>query len=264
MNSDTDKLRFERVLNEVLLTGRDRTGIGTYQEKMLHSAVKLFICDDKSCHEVKIYPDTPGKTGGRESGYIADILIDCDIYEIQTGGFFPLKPKIKFYLEETSYNVTVVVPLAARKWVSWIDPDTSEVSKRHRSPKKQSPRDILPELFWLLPYINSRRLSFRVLLLEIDEFRLRNGWGNDGKRGSERYERIPRGLCGIEDFSVPADYIPLLPEGLPDTFTAAEFGKAARLRGRKIYSVIKVFLELGLLKTDGMRGRAVLYRLSVK
>lgn len=260
MISEGDRLSFALACEEALRAGKSRAGIGTYGEKMLHSSLKLFICDDKSRHEIKIYPGTPGESGGRESVYIADVLLGCDIYEIQTGGFYPLRQKIQYYLDQTEYNVRVVCPLAARKWVSWIDPATSDISNRRLSPKRQSGRDLLPELFWLIPYLNNRRLSFRVLLLEIDEFRLKNGWGDGGKRGSARYERIPRGIIGIEDFAVPADYIPLMPEDLPERFTAAEFGRASRLRGRNIYSVIKVFCELGLLRPDGARGRAVLYR----
>ncbi len=256
---DAEKLHFKRICNESIITEKTRSSIGTYSEKTLHSVLKLFICDDKSCHEIKIYSEAPDNSGSRESGYIADVLTDCDIYEIQTGGFYPLRDKIKFYLEETSYNVKVVYPVAARKWVSWIDPATGGIGKRSPSPKKGSEKDVLPELFWLIPYLNSRRLTVRLMLLGIEEFRMKNGWGNDGKRGSERYERIPTELYGIHDFSTPADYIDLLPDTLPAAFTAGEFGKLMKLKGKKLYAVLKVFCAEGLIAPDGMSGRAVRY-----
>lgn len=257
--TEAQKLHFERICNDVINGEKTRTSIGTYSEKTLHSVLKFFICDDKNNHEIKIYPDTPDKSGTRETAYIADVLVDCDIFEIQTGGFYPLRDKIKFYLEETGYNVTVVCPVAALKWISWIEPDTSEISKRSLSPKKGNERDILPELFWLIPYLNNRRLKVCVMLFGIEEYRLKNGWGNGGKRGSHRFERIPTELLSINDFATPADYIHLLPDSLPESFTASEFGKHIRQKGKKLYSVIKVFIALGLISPSGKEGRAVKY-----
>ncbi len=268
--SEDDRRRFARAYEVVLASksegiagmaheGSDAGGIGTYKEKSLHSVMKFFICDDRNCHEIKIFPETPDKSGARESFYIADVLSDCDIYEIQTGSLYPLENKLKFYLEETSYNVTVVCPLAARKWISWIDPLTSEVGKRSRSPKKEDGLDLLHKLFWLIPHLNNRRLTVRAPLLSIEEFRLKNGWGREGKRGSECFERIPTELLGVIDLSLPADYINLLPPSLPDTFTAKEFGIASRLKGRRIYDALKVFCGVGLIAPVGKSGRSVLY-----
>lgn len=259
MISEAEKVRFIRICGDTVRTNKTQNGIGTYQEKTLHIILKSLICEDENCHEIKIYPDTPDESGARESIYVADVLLDCDIFEIQTGGLYPLKKKIQYYLEQTSYNVTVVIPLAAIKRISWIDPATSEVGKSTRSPKKQSERDILPELFWLLPYINNRRLRFRTVLMEIDEYRLQNGWGRDGKRGSHRFERVPTALIDVVDLSLPADFIRLLPDKLPQPFTAADFGKASGWRGRRLYSVIKVFCGLGLIRPDIKRGRAQCY-----
>ena len=256
------KVEFDRVCEAAKLREKNAVGIGTYQEKTLHWVLKHFICDDETCHEIKVFHDLEEeKVGGRELSHVADLLVDCDIFEIQTGGLYPLVDKIGCYLEKTDYNVTVVCPLAARKWVSWLDPESGELLERNRSPKKQTEGDILPELFWMIPYLNNRRFRVRVMLLEIEEFRLKNGWGNGGKRGSRRYERIPTSLVDIYDFSVPADYLHLLPKGLPERFTAKEFGSALRLRGRKVYAALKVFTELGLIAESGKIGRAVAYEI---
>lgn len=268
--SEDDRLRFAHAC-EVVFASRsegtwgmaldrsDTSGIGTYKEKSLHLVMKFFVCDDWSCHEIKIFPETPDKSGARESFYIADVLSDCDIYEIQTGSLYPLEGKLKFYLEETSYNITVVCPLAARKWISWIDPHTSEIEKRNRSPKKEDGLDLLPKLFWLLPHLNNRRLTVHAPLLSIEEFRLKNGWGRQGKRGSECFERIPTELLGVLELSLPADYIKLLPPALPLAFTAKEFGIASRLKGRRLYDALKVLCEVGLIAPVGKSGRAMLY-----
>lgn len=258
--TEAEKLRFGRITAEAAAEEKNCCGIGTYGEKMLHSILKSFVCEDKSCHEKKIIPDAPDKTGARETGYIADVVHGGVIYEIQTGSFYPLFGKIKYYLENTDFNITVVCPVAARKWITWIEPTTGETGKRSLSPKKGSELDVLPELFWLAPYLNSSRLCIRVMLLGIEEFRLKNGWGNGGKRGSKRYERIPTELIGIYEFSAPADYMRLLPAELPEFFTAAEFGKLMKMKGRKIYSALKVYIAVGLFAAAGREGRAVRYK----
>lgn len=262
MISEAERLRFGRVCRELLLADRTREGIGTLKEKRLHTMLKFFVCDDRSCHEIKIYPVTPGEKlpGVRESSYVADVLDDCDIYEIQTGPLYPLRDKIAFYLQQTEYNVTVIHPLAAKKWVSWIDPADGSISGRRPSPKKQAIRDMLPELYCLLPHLNNRRLRVRALLVEVEEFRIKDGRGKNGRRGATRYEKIPTALLDTHDFNVPADYTEFLPASLPSPFTAAEFGKLSGFRGIDIYSVIKVFAAVGLIREDGKKGRAAAYR----
>jgi Fic family protein len=95
--------------------------------------------------------------------------------------------------------------------------------------------------------------------LEIDEYRLLDGWSRDKKRGSHRYERIPTDLFRIEEFSADADYIRCIPENCEDTFTLAEFAKEARISGHAANGVVKVLMERGLLERVGKRGRAYLY-----
>ena len=96
-------------------------------------------------------------------------------------------------------------------------------------------------------------------LLEIDEYRLLDGWSKDKKRGSHRYERIPTDLFGIEEFSADADYIRFIPENCGDLFTLKEFSKEAHVNGRDANGIVKVLMERGLLERVGKRGRSYLY-----
>ena len=262
----SDQIRFERVCRDILLADREREGIGTLNEKKLHTMLKFFVCDDKSCHEIKLDPlvvdesedSSANKKTKKRRNFVADVLCDCDIFEIQTGHLYPLKDKIEFYLEQTEYNVTIIHPLAVKKHINYIDPKNGTVSRRVPSPKKEHPRDMLPELYSLLPYLGNRRLRARALLFEVEEFRLQSG--RRGKRG-EKYERIPTALVDILDFCTPSDYLDYLPKDLPPRFTTAEFGKAAGYAGIDRYSAIKVLLKMGLVREDGTIGKAAAYRL---
>lgn len=259
MISDASKIHFERICRDVITSERERGGIGRLNEKRLHTIFKLFVCEDKSCHEVRVFPTTEGE---KEKRFVADILRDCDIFEIQTGHLLPLSEKIGYYLNETGYNITVIHPLVSRCYINRLDQVSGDAISRRRSPYSQKPKDILPELYPLIPFLESRRLKISVPLIEAEEFRIVRPVGKKGRTRSEKYEKIPTSLIDILDFSSPADYIRLLPDSLGSVFTAAEFGRAAGFRGIDTYSALKVFIALGLIREEGRRGRAATYTIS--
>ena len=117
---------------------------------------------------------------------------------------------------------------------------------------------MLPSLLFILSLLDSPRLTLQLVLMDVEEHRLADGWGNDGKRGSHRAERYPTALVDTMTIREAADYRRLLPMGLPRTFTSAEFGKAARLRGRRLSAALKVLLSRGVL-TREREGKAYRY-----
>lgn len=285
MMTVADELHFDRVCRDVLLADRDRAGIGTLKEKKLHTMLKFFVCEDKSCHEIRLglhrqsespglpeapaSPGLPGAPGspaspesslpegdGRARGFVADVLCGDDIFEIQTGSLYPLRDKIEFYLSRTEYNVTVIHPLAVKKRVTYLSPVDAHVVRRVNSPKHERAVDMVAELYSLLPFLGNPRLRIRALMLEVEEFRIQN---KRGRHGAIRYEKIPTRLLDILDFNAPADYLPHFPAMLPSEFTASEFGRAAGLRGMDVYSALKVFVAMGLAAPYGKRGRAATY-----
>ena len=179
--------------------------IGTLQEKRLHATLKAYLCADETCHERPV-GDMVAEDGKKPRRMVADILRDGEILEIQTGGFFPLRDKVAWYLAHTPCRVTVVHPIAAVRYLSWIDPADGSVISRRRSPKRGRVRDVARELYWLSDFIGDPRLSIRILLVELEEYRMADGWSRDGKRGSNRYERFPTALLGDVTLSTPADY----------------------------------------------------------
>jgi hypothetical protein len=248
--TDHQAARFNRLCREIIAAGytSGEAGIGTLAEKRLHAVIKRYLCEDEDCHEV----------GVLNTRYVSDVRIGNEIFEVQTGSFFPMKRKIAHYLEHTDCTVTVVHPIPAVKWISWIDPQTHEISSRARSPKKGTPRDLLPELYHLLPHLGDPRLRFRVLLLEAEDLRLLNGRrSRDRKRGSERYERIPLALLDDLEFSTPSDFSVFLPDALPPHFTVKEFSALTKIRGRDAYSAVRVLTALGLLREGERIGRSM-------
>lgn len=223
--------------------GGDRVGgIGILGEKTLHATLKLWLDEDPAHHEIPL-----------PEGYVADIFDGRQITEIQTAGFSGFRKKLAVLLEH--YPVTVVHPLVRVKWVSWIAPDTGEITKPRRSGRRGSFTDAGRELIYILPLLGHPNLTVRLVLLDVEEQRLLDGWGRDGKRGSHRAERLPLALIDAVTLREPADYAVLLPAELPDPFTAAQFGKASRLQGRNLNGTLKVLLSVGVLRRekDGQR-----------
>lgn len=223
-------------------------GIGTLGEKTVHAALKRWADENPAHWEVPL-----------PEGFVADVFDGERVTEIQTANFSVLRRKLTVLLER--YPVTVVHPIVRQKWLCWVDPATGEVTLPRRSPRRGSWADAGGQLIYLLPCLRHPRLTVTLVLLDVEEHRLADGWGNGGKRGSHRMERYPR----LEQppqtakLKVPADYRALLPTGLPNPFTAAEFGKAARLQGRALQGTLRVLRTMEVI-TREKSGRKFLYR----
>ena len=141
-----------------------------------------------------------------------------------------------------------------------FDPDTGELLKRNRSPKRGSFYQAFRELYRIRPYLKDPNLSLELLLIDMDEYRLLDGWSRDRKRGSHRYERIPLYLEDRMLLTCPEDYMQLVSPDLPEPFTSAEFAAAAGFRRDGFSTVLLLLTELGAVERTGKKGNAWLYR----
>ncbi len=249
--SPTDRARFLRVCREVMAQRREEGngGIGTLGEKRMHIIIKRYLTPDEDLHEV----------GVRDTRYVSDVRIGNEIYEVQTGPFYPMRKKIAYYLEHTDCTVTVVHPVVVNKWVTWIDPETGEIRERKKSPKHEQPVSLLPQLYCLAPHLKDPHLKFRLLLIEAEDFRLLDGWSRDRKRGSEKYERIPLDLLGVLDYPDCQSLASLIPPALPSPFTVKLFSKLTGLRGRDAYAAVHALEAVALIRPADPIGRAMAF-----
>jgi hypothetical protein len=98
-----DPERFIETKETVLATEREQNGIGTLGEKSLHRILKSYYEPLGALHEQKL---------GR---YVADILNEDGVIEIQTRSLSAMRKKLEAFLEVT--HVTVVHPVVHNKWV---------------------------------------------------------------------------------------------------------------------------------------------------
>jgi hypothetical protein len=253
-----DKSKFAYYCKEAIIQKHQRYNIGTYFEKRMHTVLKNYICSDQNYHEVVVSDTELDRK--KTSNYIADILIEDKIFEIQTGSFYPLSTKIKYYMQNTDFYVEIVYPVIVDNKIFWINNDGGEIMKSRKSPIHNSYEQLIAQMYFLLPYINNKKLSFRVLLLSANEYRTYDVDKNNKKKNSTRYEIIPVELYDEKVFNSKEDFYDILPDNLSDIFVASEFGKAIKLRGRAIYGALKVFCELGIIEKLGKNGRSFEYR----
>lgn len=226
-------------------------GIGTLGEKTLHARLKALFEPDTDAHEVRVGP------------YVADIVGEQGIIEIQTGNFQALRKKLPVFLEAAP--VTVVYPLVHRKWLCWVDPENGNVTARRKSPRTGGYPDAMRELYKIRPLLSAPGLRLILLLIDMEEYRLRNGWSEDKKKGSTRYERIPLEIAGQLELHCPGDWLlpqaqaAFFPAGLPAPFTSKDYAKAARLSISAAQTALRVLADMGAAQRSGKQGNAILY-----
>ncbi len=242
---EINRAHFFNIIYNTTFDIHERYNIGTYKEKKLHIILKKYFEPDDMFHE------TP------TNGYIADIRREGVITEIETSGFTGLSGKLKAYLPE--YKVNLVYPITSKKYVSWIDTDSSDISKRHLSPKRENVYDGLFELVKILPYLKSENLTILFPILEIDEYRLLDGWSYNKKRGSHRFERMPTNLIDIIKIASDDDYIKYIPDDCQEGFGSKEFDKSDKIDRGTASAVLKVMEARGVLTRLVNKGRAFQY-----
>ena len=243
-----DKERFKAACDAVVGIDRERQGIGTLGEKTLHAVLKNYYESDKSCHEVKL------------GSFYADIAKNGKVTEIQTGSFNKLRRKLDFFL--ISHEVTVVYPIAAVKYVCWIDPGTGALVSRKKSPKKGSVCDSLKELYYIRDLLGNPNLKIKLVMLEVDEYKLLDGYGKDKKSRATKYERVPLDIIEETELSDKRDYMMLIPKELESPFTAKDFMKASKFSSKASYAAIKLLFTLGVISPTESKNRAAVYEIA--
>lgn len=249
--SEERDARFQRALDMIVRPGeRERHGIGMQKEKTLHAVLKAYEDPDEDHHEIPI------------ENFIADIYSSGteSITEIQTANFGYLRDKLAAFLP--LYHVTVVYPIPATKWVTWIDPETGELGKRNRSPKKGSFYSAFRELYKISSFLDHPNLSIKLILLDMEEYRLQDGWGRDGKRGSHRYDRVPTRIVAETVLSDPRDYLQFIPYDLEEPFTAKELARSCGYPRESFSTEALILRKMGVIEKTGTRGRSYLYKVT--
>lgn len=241
----SDSIRFEQAKEKIVGKNRARLKIGTLSEKTVHAVIKNYYEPNEEKQEIPI------------EGMYADIFTGKEIIEIQTRNFDQVRKKLDRFLSH--YPVTVVLPIPDTKWLIWIDEETGELSPPRKSPKKGNEYAAFRELYKIKSYLKKEGLTIVLLFLDMEEYRLLNGWSRDKKKGSSRYDRIPLRITKEIRLSSPIDYQNLLPDTLCREFTSTEFAKEVKITVKQANLVLNVLFYLDVVKRTGKKGRSFVY-----
>lgn len=240
-----DQIRFKEACSVVIDQERARMGIGTLSEKTVHCVLKHYLEPNEDYHEVGI------------GSFYADICGPNGIYEIQTRDFGNLRRKLDLFLNED--KVTIVYPIPATKWLCWLDEETGEITKRRKSPKTGSPYVIFKELYRIKKYLKHPQLKIKIILMDMEETRLLNGWSKDRKKGSTRYDRIPISLEEEINIECIKDYLMFLPITLPNQFTSKDYAKETKSPLALAQTALNILTYLNIVKRVGKQGNSYVY-----
>lgn len=243
-----DKERFYNAVQTVTSGEHIRAGIGTYGEKTVHAVLKNYFEPYADGHEQKI------------DGYVADIVGEDGIIEIQTAGFDKLRKKLEAFLSVS--RVTVVHPIPRKKWIITIDPVTGEQGKKRKSPITGTPYDIFPELYKIKPFLSHENFRLCIVMLDVLEYRRppeENGLKRGRRRGYVRYDRIPTELAEEVYINEISDWGYFIPKCLPDEYTSKDFGSLSGVGQKYASFILNILTEAGAVERIGKKGNSYVY-----
>ena len=239
---------FDLSRNLVLQRQEAMGGIGTLGEKTVHSTLKQYLSRDLSCQEIKI------------GSYYADVCVDGHIFEIQTRQFNKLRAKLDFFLKD--HPVTVVYPITNYNYLRWVTPDTGEITAPKKSTRRGNPLQVFAELYRIRPFLCHPHFSLKLMLMDMEEYRMLDGYGKDKKKRATKCDKFPVKLVAEYDIDTPQDYMMLLPAELPDAFTTKEFAKLAKVPVGLAQTTLLLLSELKIVLRTGKQGNAYIYELN--
>ena len=219
--------------------------IGTLAEKTLHAELKNYFEPDQTRHEIPV------------GSYIADIVNENGIFEIQTRSFVKLRNKLSEFLEISP--VTVIYPLPKTKWLVWVDENTGEATRKRKSPKQGGIHAAFPELYWIKQFLSHPNFRLIIVMADLEEYRYLNGWSENRKRGSTRYDRLPVQIAEVLYFRDACDYLRFIPDELCDGFTSRDYKEAARVSQSTAQTALNILHSLGTINRVGKQGNMYIY-----
>lgn len=242
---EIDRSAFEAAKNKIIGVDRQRLGIGTLSEKSVHAILKNYYEPDEDKQEIPI------------ENYVADIYHNEEIMEIQTRNFDKMRNKLTAFLP--LYPVTIIYPIPREKWLIWIDEETGEFSQKRKSPAKGNAYLAFKELYKIKMFLKDPNIRIKLVLMDLEEYRLLNGWSKDKKRGSSRYDRIPKELVEEIDITCIQDYKMFLPYDLAEPFSVKEFARYNKIPVSLAQTTIHILHYLEVISRVGKKGNAYLY-----
>lgn len=234
--------------------------INTLNESDLHKKIKnLYSLEYSAKEEVPV------------ENYIADLAREKkEIIEIQTGNFFHLKAKIKYFLEK-KYKLTVVFPFENVKIIETKNLEKNIISKR-KSPLKKNYYTCFKELIYIKDFLLNPYFCLHLLPCTVIEERLftekKVQSKNKSRRFLKNYIKTGKRLESSGKRLIlknKKDYAKLLLDFSEKDFTFKELSEKLKenkltVKERELRTFIYLLEQIKVIKRTGKKGNQIIYK----
>ena len=109
-------------------------------------------------------------------------------------------------------------------------------------------------------YLKHPNLKVKIVLIDMEEYKLLNGWGEKKKNHASKYDRIPKKIEKEILIERKEDYLQFVPYDLEDHFTSKTFSKAAHISQNLATVVLNIMDYMEVVERTGKEGRAYVYQ----
>jgi hypothetical protein len=221
--------------------------IGSLNEKPLHAVLKQWYAKDGDQLEVAV------------DKYFIDIVRDNELFEIQTGNFASIRPKLKRLLAQ-GFGVRLIFPIAQEKWIVKLPHENLPNSAKRKSPKRGRVEDIFEEIIRIPHLIKHPNFSIEILMTkqeEVREFHEKKYWRKNG------WKTVEHRLIEVVDTHILTtldDWKKLVPTEL-ETFTVNDLCERLKIKKKLSQKMAYSLSRMGASDLIGKKGRANLYRI---
>jgi hypothetical protein len=219
--------------------------VGTLNEGHLHASVR------------ELYLQPGDEVEARVDGYIADILRDDLIIEIQTGSFGKIARKMRDLV--TRRRVRLVYPAPRDLWIVKMSQDAAGEPTRRKSPKHLGAIDVFCELVSFPELIVHENFELDVVLTAEESVWKYEGPKRWRRRGWTTIERRLLSVYETVSLRRAGDYATLLPAELPAEFLTSDLAMAIRRPRRVAQQIAYCLRAAGLIERVGSQGNAAVY-----
>lgn len=243
--------RFSSALNAAMIREKGLHGsVGTQNEKLIHATLKNYYAPYSDEQEIRI------------GSYFADAVSENGIFEIQTGGLYRLKEKLRAFLDYS--RVTVVHPIISEYKTVFINSDTGETVKETSTRKIKSKLKIFEELYSIREFLTHKNLTVVLCFLKAEKRVYFKDALPDMRNKYERkkctIQKIPIEIISEEILGEAHDYVRFIPIGISGEFTKKQLSAAAKESGSSLRT--EVLRTVGLIEKVGKHKNEFLYRLT--
>jgi len=223
------------------------SGVGTLNEKSLHSQLKQWLATPEDAFEVPI------------DRFVIDLVrSNGDLVEVQTRNLGAMRIKLEALLDQ--HHITVAVPLPVEKWLIKID-DDGVVLDRRRSPKKMRHLSVCSELMRIPDLLAHSNLTILAMLIHEEEVRKFKPEKRRGRGGWGGVERSLLEVVEVWEIATPFDLLAYLPD-LGSQFTTADVARCGEISRRIAGQVAYCLRRSGVARVVDKVGNGHVYELN--